>query len=113
MTEQLIKDTPYGDSVDAIKPAGNAYNLTEDMLGEDLPIWAKALYLPAAMTIGIVGPRDKRSSPVPVIFTNHPAGYLQMEVRQIHAPSTDFDPTGIIVLHDNKTDQGDEVPGEA
>lgn len=113
MSAQLIKDADYGDSVDAIKPAGNAYNLTEDMLGVDLPIWAKAIYLPATMSIGIVGARDKRTAPVPVTFTDHAAGYLQMEVRQIHAPSTDFDPTGILILHDNKTKDGEEVPGES
>lgn len=113
MAKDIIKEGDYQDGADALKPAANAYNLTADMLSDDLPIFGKALYLPAAMTIGIVAPGDKRASPVAVVFTDHPAGYLQMQVRQVHAPASDFDPTGILVLHDNHTKTGDTVPGES
>lgn len=107
---QLIKDSDYDDGTDALKPAANAYNLTSGMIDNvDLPIWAKAIYLSTTTTISIVPASDHRESPVPVVFNDHPAGYLQMQVRRVTAcdPADD-----VLILHDNRTKEGDDVPGE-
>lgn len=110
MTKQLIRDKDYGDDVDAIKPAGNVYKLTAPMVGDlDLPIYAKAIFIPTARSITVVGARDKRETPVGVQF-DAPAGYFQMEVRRITAIGS---VTGVRIFHDNKTEEGDEVPGES
>ena len=54
--------------------------------GADLPVYAKALYLGVAGSVRVltVDAADGEA----VVFANHPAGYLPVQVRRVLATGT-------------------------
>ena len=66
-------------------PARRARAVTPDD-GADLPVYAKALYLGVAGSVRVltVDAPDGEA----VVFANHPAGYLPLQVRRVLATGT-------------------------
>lgn len=62
---------------------------------QDLPVYAKRLYVGGAgnLVVLLVDDRDQD----PVTFTNHPVGYTEFQVRRVFTTST---ATGLVALYD-------------